>query len=211
MRTVETKLYHFEELTPDAKEAAREWWRQLEAQDFDASAVFEDFERICDTLGVSLDTHPVKLYGGGTRYEPNIYYSGFSSQGDGASWEGDYAYKPGAAKAIRAYAPTDKKLHAIADALQALQARHFYKLTASITQSGRYSHEMTMRAEVERDGREVADSDAETLQELLRDLARWVYRALETEYEWRMADEQVEDAITANQYEFTEDGERARA
>jgi len=35
---------------------------------------------------------------------------------------------------------------------------------------------------------------------------RWVYRALEQEYEYQTANEQVDDSIRANEYEFTETG-----
>jgi hypothetical protein len=48
-----------------------------------------------------------------------------------------------------------------------------------------------------------------TVTESLRDFADWIYRQLETEYEWRMADEQVDYAITANEYTFDESGRRA--
>ena len=54
---------------------------------------------------------------------PCIWFSGFWSQGDGASWEGDYAYRKSATADLRAYAPQDRTLHRIADALRAVQ-RH---------------------------------------------------------------------------------------
>ena len=52
-------------------------------------------------------------------------------------------------------------------------------------------------------------ADAEdVITEALRDLARWLYRQLEREYEYLTSDEAVDDAITANEYTFTEDGRR---
>ena len=69
--------------------------------------------------------------GGGTRQKPCIWFSGFWSQGDGACFEGRYAYAPRASLRIRDYAPRDTELHRIADALQALQRLNFYQLTAS--------------------------------------------------------------------------------
>lgn len=56
--------------------------------------------------------------------------------------------------------------------------------------------------------RSIGDADHE-LRQLMRDFADWMYRQLEAEYEYRMSDEQVDDTITANEYEFTESGERA--
>lgn len=32
-RTIETKVYHFDQLSDEAKEKARDWWRQAEAED----------------------------------------------------------------------------------------------------------------------------------------------------------------------------------
>ena len=46
------------------------------------------------------------------------------------------------------------------------------------------------------------------LTEAARDFMRWIYRQLEAAYEWENAVEQVDDSIRANEYEFTEDGER---
>ena len=44
--------------------------------------------------------------------------------------------------------------------------------------------------------------------EALRDLARWLYRQLELEYEYQTSDDQVDEAIRANEYTFTEAGRR---
>ena len=44
--------------------------------------------------------------------------------------------------------------------------------------------------------------------EALRDLARWLYRQLEREYDYLTSDESVDDAIRANNYTFTETGRR---
>jgi len=46
------------------------------------------------------------------------------------------------------------------------------------------------------------------LTEQLRDLARWLYRQLEREYDYQTSDDEVDEAIRANDYTFTEDGRR---
>ncbi len=52
-------------------------------------------------------------------------------------------------------------------------------------------------------------ADAEDIvTEALRDLARWLYRQLEREYEYLTSDEAVDEAIAANEYTFTEAGRR---
>ncbi len=209
--TIRTKtVYHFGELTDSAKERARDWWRNLEAQDFDSSYVIEDAQRMGAVLGITLNTHPVKLMGGGTRQEPTVYWSGFSSQGDGAQFEGRYAYAKGAHIAIRKEAPDDKSLHAIADGLLAAQRACFFKAEARCDCKGaQYSHAGWMNVEVwhgDDEYRALPESATDSIIELMRDFANWIYRQLEAEYNWRMADEQVDDAITANEYEFDSNG-----
>ena len=44
--------------------------------------------------------------------------------------------------------------------------------------------------------------------EALRDLARWLYRALEGEYIDRTSDTAVDETIAANEYTFTQAGRR---
>jgi hypothetical protein len=51
--------------------------------------------------------------------------------------------------------------------------------------------------------------DAEAIViEALRDLARWLYRQLERDYEYQSSDERIDEAIAANAYTFTETGRR---
>ena len=210
-RIVETTVYQLEELSDRAKDAARAWYRDASAYDDWHECVFEDFETICTILGVRLKTRSVRLYGGGTRQKPRIWFSGFSSQGDGASFEGSYGFAKGATKAIRAHAPQDSELHRIADALQAIQRRNFYQLCADANQRGRYCHEYSMSITVERESPNNQDMtvDAEdTLIELFRDLARWLYRQLEREYEYQTSDAVIDEAIGANDYSFTDSGRR---
>lgn len=203
------EVYKFSELDESAKEKAREWYSNG-ALDYDWwDSVYEDAGRIFDILGI-VSQKPVKLMGGGTRYEPCIWFSGFCSQGDGACFEGSYSYAKGSAKAIREYAPLDTVLHEIADTLVDVQRRNFYRLTARISHSGRYYHEYSVSIDVENsEGFNVSDDDAETVAETLRDLMRWIYRALELEHDWLLNDETVDENIEANEYEFYEDGNRA--
>ena len=52
-------------------------------------------------------------------------------------------------------------------------------------------------------------ADAEdVVTEALRDLARWLYRQLEREYDYLSSDEVVDETILANGHTFTEIGGR---
>lgn len=197
-RTIETQVFKISELSPVAQEKARVWYR--ENIEFDGEFIIEDASNIAAILGIEFDSRAM--------HKPCVYFSGFWSQGDGASFEGRYSYAKGATKAIREYAPTDKTLHRIADELQAIQRKAFYGFSATISQSGRYYHANTMSVSVEHsmhDERVTADI-ADEIQELMRDFANWIYRQLEAEYYYQMSDDVVDEGITANEYEFDETG-----
>lgn len=53
------------------------------------------------------------------------------------------------------------------------------------------------------------DGIEEAHEENARDAMRWIYRTLEREYDYQNSDEVVAENIEANDYEFTEEGERA--
>ena len=206
-----TTVYRLHELSDAAKEKARAWYRDVGVDDDWHDAVFGDFETICDILGVTLRTRTVPLFGGRSREKPCIYFSGFWSQGDGACFEGSYAYAPQASVRIREYAPKDMELHRIACVLQAIQRRNFYGLTANIRHRGRYCHEYCMSISVDRDSATNQDMtrDAEDLVvEALRDLARWLYQTLEQDYADRTSDTAVDETIAANAWTFTQTGRR---
>jgi hypothetical protein len=210
-RIVETTVFHLDELSEQARDTARAWYRETAPGDDWHEFVFDDFEAICAILGVRLATRSARLLGGGTRQKPCIWFSGFGSQGDGACFDGAYVFAKGARKAIRARAPKDGELHRIADALQTIQRRNFYQLRADANQRGRGCHEYCMTISVERDSpaNQQMTADAEdTVVELLRDLARWLYRQLEREYEYQTSDDVTDEAILANEYTFTGNGRR---
>ncbi|OYR26501.1 antitoxin of toxin-antitoxin stability system [Brucella pseudogrignonensis] len=208
---VETTVYRLAELSDAAKDNARGWYREG-GFDYDwYDAVYEDFQRIAEILGIRLKTRTVGLMGGGSRQDACIWFRGFWSQGDGACWEGFYTYRKAASAEIRSYAPQDTTLHRIADALSAVQKRNFYQLRAEASHRGHYYHEYCMSIAVERDSPTWQDmtADAEDVViEALRDLARWLYRQLEREYEYLSSDEAVDETIIANEYTFTDAGRR---
>jgi hypothetical protein len=215
MRTIEVNLYQFDELSDEAKGKARDWFRELEAQDFDAyGELWEPAEAAAKLLGITFAKTAVNLVSGKTRYESDIRYSGFSSQGDGASFVGSYEYAKGSTKAVRKEFPEDADLHAIADALAAIQRKHGYLLTADISQSGSYVHKYTMDVEVSKRSNMATLESEDThmhdaILESMRDFAQWIYDGLRDEYEYCQSDEAVDEGIRANEYEFTEDGKRA--
>jgi hypothetical protein len=227
MRTIETTVFKFTELGDAAKERAREWYRRgLGEDNYFAESVIEDAAIIADLMGIDLRKRSVRLMGGGTRQEPAIHWSGFWSQGDGACFEGDWHacnVKPGAVAAHVGDSEQCREVKRIAAELERL-ALEWPDLRFVCRHSGHYSHEHSVSFDVdgltkgdgEGDFRDLtaeeqasADSTEEDLKEAARDFMRWIYRQLEQEYEYTRSDEQVDESIIANEYEFTEDGERA--
>jgi len=196
MRIKETKVYQFSELSEEAKAKALDKCRHWNVDDsFWYESIIDDVKDIGKILGIDID---------------NIYFSGFSNQGDGACFEGRYTYAKGAAKAIRAHAPKDETLHGIADALQAIQRKRFYSLYADTQQQGRYYHmNVDVRSERSVEYNNAADEEAtDAITDALTDFAQWIYKSLETEYEYMTSDEAIAESFEANECEFTEAGER---
>lgn len=192
MRIDQVEVFTFDELSDKAKEKARDWYRQAGESDQWWDGVYEDAKDVAKLMGVDID---------------NIGFSGFSSQGDGAHFTGSFKYAPGCAKAVKSYAATDTDLQGIAKEWQKLQAKHFYKLSGTVKQSGHYQHENCTSFEVYRDGEYASAEVEDDVKEVMRDLMRWIYRRLEKEWEWLNSDTQVEENILANEHEFTVNGE----
>jgi len=192
--TTTRTLYKFDELSDEAKEKAIERYRENNL-DYDwYDFVYDDAITIGKLMGIKID---------------RIYFSGFSSQGDGACFEGEYFYNAGSVKAIKDYAPQDETLHRIAKDLQNIQRKTFYHLYAYVKHSGHYYHENCTNIDVRNDVQELTDEQEQGIKDCLRDFMRWIYKQLESEYDYLQSDEQIRETIQANEYEFTEDGKWA--
>ena len=183
-RTIEIRVYPFSELSDEAKERAREWWRLCDCQEADVSVDHDDVAAAGKILGIYIGHRGI-----------------VSSQGDGACFEADYAYAKGSARAIRAYAPLDTDIHAIADELARIQRGAFYGLEARTRHRGHYYHSGCMTVEVIRD-RGFAPKQEEDLTRALLRFADWIYRQIQSDHDYRTSDEYVDESIEANAYEF---------
>ena len=209
MKTRTINIYHFDELSDEAKQTAIESARYMDVEFFEWwDSSFESFAEAADLFGLDIRQTRKSLVGGGHRYDPTIFFSGFSSQGDGACFEGDYSYKKGALKATKQAFPADSELLRIVRDLQALQQRNFYQITAAAKHRGHYDHSGCMDITVDRaDGKAFSDDDEESLKQLMRDFADWIYSCLEKEFDYLTSDEAVAESLRANGTEFTEDGQ----
>lgn len=201
MRTITIKkdVYTFNELDYAAKQHAI----QELSQEVYYDSCYEDFVRMGEILGIEIDTHQVRLMNGKTRQDPSIWWSGFYSQGDGLSFDGTYRYARGAVKAMKAET-NDAELIRIAQELQAVQRKHFYRLEAGIKSDG---HNWTKVSVEDREDnwRDIRDAESE-ITELMRDFASWMYRSLKDEYEYQTSEEAIVEMCKANEWEFDKNG-----
>lgn len=191
--------YH--ELNDRAKERVRQllepptgWWEE----------VYEQAKAEGATKGFRID---------------DISFSGFWSQGDGASWTG--------AVRLRDWVP-DNPEDMETRIVRELVRNEEINLLANIYTRGHGVHEMTMQ--IEWDGAQFLTKLTEgplagaTIADLLapfpdlfvkleaamlesaRDFAREIYDQLEQEYEYETSDEYIAELCEANEYEFNEDG-----
>ncbi len=132
-----------------------------------------------------------------------IHYSGFWSQGDGASFT--------ATVDIAKWLAVNKKKAQFKFILKDID-----NVNIVIAQSGFYSHEMTMSVDVEYFGEHSDKKDSaymtidklgEEILEDAREEAGSIYKALEAEYEYLTSDEVIKESLIANEGTFTEDGE----
>jgi hypothetical protein len=187
-----TTVYKFDELSDEAKEQARAWYRghALDYQWYDGT--FDDAQECLKLAGFKVE---------------RIFFSGFSSQGDGACFEGTWcAESAQPVKAMKQHAPKDKRLHAIAAAARDI-AKQDGTAYARIKHRGHYYHEYETAFDFDTEKPGDNDTVDAAIVEVARDAMRWIYRRLEEQHDWLLADEQVDENIRINGHEFLESGE----
>jgi hypothetical protein len=239
MQTLSVTTYEFDELSDSAKAKARDWYREASSCDtyWSEYTIGEAVEQ-GQLLGIEFATRPVQLHGGGTRQEPKIYWSGFSCQGDGACFEGTWRAKDVKADSVAdgwGDAPETTKIKRIAEILAEVAAK-FPCGRFTTTHNDRYYHENSVDFDFDSGADDCSpdqlnayrtpEDDAEDpdemprqrmaedfpedcLKEAARDFMRWIYKQLEKAWEYENSDENVDESIRANDYQFTESGRRS--
>lgn len=195
MKTITVDTYEYDELSKEAKARVVDNMRNINTDYGWWDGIFDDAKAIGELMGIDIT---------------NIYFSGFSSQGDGACFEGAYRYKAGSGAAVKDYAPVDAELHRIASALYAIQKKNFYQIMAYVKHSGHYNHEYCTEIDVQNSttGDYVSKDVQDNIAEILRSFMRWVYRQLRAESEYLESTEAIVETIRGNGYAFTATGKR---
>jgi len=199
--TIEKTVYSFDELSDTAKERARTHWRDGALDYYWWEAIEVDAREVAAILGI--DIHG---WNPNNKSAKGFYFSGFSSQGDGACFEGNYSYSKGWREKLKAHAPKDKELLRIGLALSKAQRPSFYLCSATIKHSGFYNHSGCMQIDVDCIDGSATQEQEEAVEQALRDFADWIYKQLEMEYEYQMSDECVDKIIKYNEVQFDENG-----
>ena len=187
-KIIEKLAYEYNELSDKAKQKLRyNYCEHVIEMDFEV----ECLETILEEMGFS---------------NPKIAYSGFWSQGDGASFTCDnWQYKKGMLANIKQNYPTWTSLHLIAKELQSLSKKTGYSLEFSVYRTNhRYCHENTVECGFGYN--EYDEKIQDCVGDVVKKLCKTLYDSLEKAYYDATSDESIEDFYTSNEYLFDEKG-----
>lgn len=210
MKTHTTTTYSFAELSDSAKEKALDETRDIHTSHEWWDMAYEEFKTIGTILGIDIE---------------NIWFSGFSSQGDGLCFEGSFQYAKGWRKELSDHAPvqfthpdtgvvTDNphnvEYHKLGERLQELQRNSFYGIHGTVKHRGHYQHSGCTDFDVRHnwDGDVDVPFDEEDVKQVYRELMDTFYCLLNREHDYLISDEHIEQTITesATEFEFYGDG-----
>lgn len=147
--------------------------------------------------------------------DPDIRFSGFWTQGDGASFTSKDVYLDLYLKAFRPTAYSDRQIKLFLDLIRSYDVVEFYV----VRRDNRYVHEYTTSVwydeyldkfnrcpRLQRFLIQFIEYLRAYMQDKIEELNREIYKDLNDEYGYLESDEAVMEALEANGYEFTEDG-----
>lgn len=193
MKTIKLNLYKFAELSDTAKGIAVEKFRDINVEENWYETVYDDFKEKAKDFGFEID---------------KIYFSGFSSQGDGAMFEGSII-------------DFTKFLDNISPHVKKIIGNKCLDLDCKFTHSGFYYHEKSVYINFTSGnipGKYTAgkgwqgniqtnmDILEENIQKQYESFCRDLYKALEKECDYLTSDKVIIETIEANEYDFTIDG-----
>lgn len=207
-RKIETTVYTYDELSDRAKANAIDWYRAAmgaDDSDFNTETTIEEFKEMLVALGFVVDAQR------GTQAQAAIYWStnpieaSFGAHWSAKNYSAELAAKlltdrpldTGIARAVRlmaAFVDTCPKAWASIDA-----GRRGINLTIA---------EFDLGLDSEEDSRSDFHSTVDALLDICTDIAGELATAINRDIEYANSDEAIIENIDANEYEFTESGER---
>jgi hypothetical protein len=187
-------VYSLDELSEEARKKAIEDYRQGSAEYMNLDCETSEMKRLLEMFGFN---------------DVKVYYSGFCSQGDGASFTGSYKHVVGGLKAVKEEFTGTwfKDVIEYLELLEAINKKCFYSLLYRIDSRGNYCHANTMNIHYIDDYRGNRDFSKyeDELLEYVRGIGNTFYSMLEKSYDGYLSIENIEN----NEYEFYENGELA--
>lgn len=222
--TEEKTEFKFSELSDSAKETARARYREGH-QDYDWwERIYDDAVTVGGLMGIRIGdfTYSYKSTTSKEqvkRTKPDIWFSGFSSQGDGCCYSGHLhiADMEGAVAKVKEHTDTDETLLSIAaDAERIVTSIKAWLLTCKLKDEepeweNPFNDSIAIKGE-ERGYSTRIDSDyvfhdvRDDLNSFVSDFADWIYSQLEAEDEYMNSDEYIDAGIEANGHLFDEFG-----
>jgi hypothetical protein len=188
MKTIELQVFEFQELPPKAQNIVIERYREVMIDDWWYEPIIENFKERLSLLGY---------------WDIDCFFSGFYSQGDGASFEAKYHYEE--------TANPDN----FGERLNKLQEKYSHNLRGRIIRiSSNYNHEYTMIVDylesdyVSAEEEDIVEEgDINEFRTVSRELARTLYKDLEEEYNYLISDKVIADYFMDNAVYFYKNGE----
>ena len=202
MREVTTRIYKFDELSEQAKEKARDWYKDIMSEDFTAEA-----EMITENM---IDYIINEGGAGESISDLSVNWSLSCRQGDGVSFTGIiYGYDKSALELFNHVYDNNipknvrRILHGINVKFIKKSTRYCHKntVTTDIEITGNYCGEINRIEAIIEDIEIAIDSWRDGLCDKLEKLG---YEQIDYYY----SNECVDETIIANEYEFTEEGDR---
>jgi hypothetical protein len=200
---IETEVtYKFKDLSEKAKQKAREEYTSGDYPGYDWwDNTYEDAVRMAEMLGIQIST---TVRGRGRSID--IWFSGFCSQGDGASFDGWYDYAPKAVEQITSEC-SDEELLRIAQELTLMQLTQRLKGLEEFSGYVKSSRDNCIATDIRDWGiDEIGEPDEDQFKGLMQDFADWIYKQLEAEHDYYHSDAYVDERLSESDDEYDEDG-----
>lgn len=211
MNEIRLKIFMFEELSTEIQQKVIEQHRYVNTDFNWYEYTFKDFIEICEIIGISLEPK-------------NIYFSGFSSQGDGSTFSANidpmkfiYAMM---GQAWKTYAP-DLELNV---APYPCTASILFLMEKEILIAKQYTQNplrgfgiqyVSSYEFISSHNREYPNIESELkkldcwIQSVLNTLNHFLYSSLESEYDYLLSDSAIQETLISDEHYFFASGEIA--
>lgn len=203
-RTIE-KTYKYDELSDEAKREAREWFMRGYPEYDWWYSTYETIDTLARVIGIACDKD---------KSSPAFFFD--LDRGSYFSFSGMYSYDKGwKQEAVRVFGDVfnlDCKddiaclIHEYATFCNEVQRPNFYGVQARISVSHYGGGRVGVNVDV---GGDVSDALQVSVETFIGSFCETALSLLQAEYDYLLSEENVEENIRANEYEFTEDGKPA--